>query len=75
MKRCANRTAPQTAKKQIPVCTASMSQAASTSSSVTAAGGTAAGSGRQRRFTAKRALEILQNLADRQWLRRGIAEK
>jgi len=52
-----------------------MSQAASTSSSVTAAGGTAAGSGRQRRFTAKRALEILQNLADRQWLRRGIAEK
>ena len=64
MKRRAGRTARQTAKKQIPVCTASMSQAASTSSSVIAAVGTAAGSGRQRRFTAKRELEILQNLAD-----------
>ena len=48
----------------MPVCTASMSQAASTFSSVTAAVGTAAGSGRQRLFTAKRALEILQNLTD-----------
>jgi len=71
MKRRSGKAARQTEQKQTPVCsastvTASAFQAASRSSSVTdaAAGGTAAGSRRQRRFTAKRALEMLQNLAD-----------
>ena len=70
MKRRSGKAARQTAQKQTPVCsastvTASTSQAASCSSSVTAAAaGTAVGSGRQRRFTAKRALEMLQDLAD-----------
>ena len=73
MKRRSSKAARKTAEKQIAVCsasavtTASTSQAASCSSSVTAAAGTASGSsgsGRQRRFTAKRALEMLQNLAD-----------
>ena len=73
MKRRSGKAPRQTAEKQTPVCSAntvnaSTSQAASCSSSVTAAAAdgrpTAAGSGRQRRFTAKRALEMLQNLAD-----------
>ena len=68
MKRRGGKTVHPSVKKQVPVCsastvTASTSQAAS-SSSVTAAAGTAACSARQRRFSAKRALEILQNLPD-----------
>ena len=54
-------TTQRSAKKQ--TVTASTSQAESSSAGVTAAAA-AAGSGRQRRFTAKRALEMLQNLPD-----------
>ena len=58
MKRRSRKATQQSAKKQ--TVTASTSQAESSSAGVTAA----AVSGRQRRFTAKRALEMLQNLPD-----------
>ena len=61
MKRRSRKATQRSAKKQ--TVTASTSQAAS-SAGVTAAASAAAGSGRQRRFTAKRALEMLQNLPD-----------
>jgi len=62
MKRHSRKTVQEDAKKTSsrPTVTTSTSQAA-TYADVTAA---AAGSGHQRRFTAKRALEMLQNLPD-----------